>query len=49
MKFEIEQEFVKALIDYLAAKPFAEVYQAVITLNSLKPLKEEVEAVAKTK
>jgi len=39
MKYEISEELVKALLNYLAAKPYAEVHQAVQALQELKKVK----------
>lgn len=44
MKYEIDEQTVKALLQYLASRPYSEVFQGIQTLQSLKPInkKEEI-------
>lgn len=41
--FEISSQLVQGLINYLATKPYAEAYQAIAALQSLKPVGEKLE------
>lgn len=39
MKYQISEELVKALVQYLSTKPYAEVYQAIQELQRLEKVK----------
>ena len=41
-KYEINQDLLLAVLEYLGKKPFAEVAQLFNALNSVKEIKEEV-------
>jgi hypothetical protein len=41
--YKISPELTKALLNYLANRPYLEVYQAVQALQSLEEIKEEME------
>ena len=40
MKFELPQELAQELINYLATRPFQEVFQTIGKLQSLKKIEE---------
>lgn len=42
MEFKISKELADAIINYLAQKPFAEVYQLVAGLQQIKPVEAPV-------
>ena len=42
-RFIIEKELIEALLQYLKARPYAEVYEGIKALESLKPLDKEDE------
>jgi len=41
MKYEIEESIVQSLLNYLASRPYSEVYQGITALGNLKPIKDE--------
>lgn len=41
MKFEISQELVQAIANYLQTKPFQEVHQLIAALSQLKKIEVE--------
>lgn len=43
MNYIISQEAVNGLLNYLATKPYAEVYQGIELLKSLKTVSEKEE------
>ena len=43
MMFELSLEQRKQLVDYMARRPYAEVYQLIAMIMSLKPNKEKKE------
>lgn len=43
MKFEIEGQAAQKLLDYLAVRPYNEVFPLVALLQNLKPLVEKKE------
>jgi hypothetical protein len=43
MKYIIDEEILKSILNYLISKPYAEVYQGVEALKMLKVLEEKVE------
>lgn len=43
MKLEISQELAQKIINYLASKPFAEVFQLIGEMQQLKPVEVKKE------
>jgi len=43
MKYEIDENTLKGLIDYLSTRPYKEVFQGMEALLKLKEIKEEKE------
>jgi hypothetical protein len=53
MNFQIEKEFIQQILNYLAGRPFGEVYQLIAKIQQLQPVPtpqpEPLKVVAETK
>ena len=46
MKYEVSEEIVKGLIQYLSTRPYNEVFQGIQALQSLNQIKEQDEEIS---
>lgn len=40
MKYSIDEQLLQAIINYLASKPYGEVYQLIDAIQQAKPIEE---------